>query len=188
MFCKLSSEDVLIYHSQARNGICLLVWGFKNLRIHWSLWRILKTSNKSVRSNNFWYLKVDIFWNFIQYIGWDKTLRWNTNVFFSFTRSNSFTFNPQFLHELNHKVHLSKNMYGIFGFQFCLVLIKVCSTKSMECLTLKCHNHFSNQSNRKATHSLLPDVWFLSCNKKFENSLASTWVGTPQMLAQRWTF
>ena len=80
----MSSEDVLRYHSQARSGICLLVWGFKNLRIHRRLWRILKASNKRVWSNNFWYVKVYIFWNFIQYTNWDKIFRWNTNVLFFF--------------------------------------------------------------------------------------------------------
>ena len=27
---------------------------------------------------------------------------------------------------------------------------------------------------------LLPDLWFLSCNKKFQNSIISAWVGVPQ--------
>ena len=52
------------------------------LRIHWRLSTILKTSNKSVWNNFFfvffvcffWYVKVYIFWKFIQYtIHWDKT-------------------------------------------------------------------------------------------------------------------
>ena len=35
---------------------------------------ILKTSSKNVWSNVFWYVKVYIFWNFIQHtINWDKT-------------------------------------------------------------------------------------------------------------------
>ena len=29
---------------------------------------------------------------------------------------------------------------------------------------------------------LLPDHWFLSCNKKFENSKISAWVGAPKKL------
>ena len=37
----------------------------------------------------------------------------------------SFTFNSQFLYELKHMVHLSKNMCGIFQFQLRLVFIKV---------------------------------------------------------------
>ena len=30
---------------------------------------------------------------------------------------------------------------------------------------------------------LLPDLWFLSCNKKFENSMISAWVKAPQKLS-----
>ena len=44
------------------------------LRIHWRLSTILKRSNKIVWSNAFWYVKVYIFWKFIEYtIHWDKT-------------------------------------------------------------------------------------------------------------------
>ena len=44
------------------------------LRIHWRLSTILKTTNKSVWSNVFWYVKVCIFWKCIQYImHWDGT-------------------------------------------------------------------------------------------------------------------
>ena len=46
----------------------------KDLRIHWKLSTILKTSNKSVWSNGFRYVKVCILWKCIQYnIHWDKT-------------------------------------------------------------------------------------------------------------------
>ena len=45
-----------------------------NSRIHWMLSIILKTSNKTVWSKVFWYVKVCIFWNCIRYtIHWDKT-------------------------------------------------------------------------------------------------------------------
>ena len=48
---------------------CVILW----LRIHWRLSTIIKSSNKSVWSNGFWYVKVYIFWKFIQYsIHWDK--------------------------------------------------------------------------------------------------------------------
>ena len=44
------------------------------LRIQLKLSTILKTGNKSVWSNVFWYVRVCIFWKFIQYtIHWDKT-------------------------------------------------------------------------------------------------------------------
>ena len=46
-----------------------------NLRIHWRHSTIWGTSKKSVWSNVFWYLKVYIFWKYIQYtIHWDKKI------------------------------------------------------------------------------------------------------------------
>ena len=45
-----------------------------SLRIHWRFSTILKRRNKSVWSNVFSYIKVCIFWKFVQYtIHWDKT-------------------------------------------------------------------------------------------------------------------
>ena len=47
-----------------------------HLRIHRRLSTILKTSNKNVWSSVFWYVKVYMFWKFIQYtIHWDKIQR-----------------------------------------------------------------------------------------------------------------
>ena len=47
---------------------------FWRKRIHWRLSTILNTSNKSVWSNVFWYIKVCILWKCIQWtIRWDKT-------------------------------------------------------------------------------------------------------------------
>ena len=44
------------------------------LKIQWRLSTILETSNKSVWSNIFWYVKICIFWKCIQYkIHWDNT-------------------------------------------------------------------------------------------------------------------
>ena len=74
------------------------------LRIHWRLWTILKTSNKSTWSNIFWYAEVCILWKWIQYtIYWDKIqilkkIRFRQNKrytkcpHFSFARSNSSQF------------------------------------------------------------------------------------------------
>ena len=69
------------------------------LRIHWRLSMILKTSNKSVWSNAFWYVKVCVFWKCIQYtIHWDETnvkkipsdkIKGTKNAHFSFASSNS---------------------------------------------------------------------------------------------------
>ena len=56
-------------------------------------------------------------------------------------------------------VHFSKTEGGISHFQFRLVFIKLyifISTKSMDFLTLKCHNSFQNKNNRRATHSFAP--------------------------------
>ena len=51
-----------------------LTYTLSSLRIYWRLLMMLKTSNKSVWSDDFWYLKVCIFWKCIRYtIHWDKT-------------------------------------------------------------------------------------------------------------------
>ena len=48
------------------------------------------------------------------------------NVIFFLLRTHyNFTFYSQFLHELEHKVHLSKSVCRISYFRFCLVFIKV---------------------------------------------------------------
>ena len=45
-----------------------------DLRIHWRLSTILKSSKKVYEVNVFWYVKVYMFWKCIQYIiHWDKT-------------------------------------------------------------------------------------------------------------------
>ena len=51
-------------------------------------------------------------------------------------------------------VYFSRTLCGIFHLRFRLVLLTLyfCSTKSMDSLTLKRHNFFQNQNNRKATH------------------------------------
>ena len=41
------------------------------------------------------------------------------------------------------------------------------STKCVDSLTLKRHSSFQNKNNTKDTHSFFPDIWILSCNKKF---------------------
>ena len=109
------------------------------LRIYWRLLTILKTSNKSVWSNVFWYVKVCIFWKCIQYtIHWDKTqmlkkfpsdkINGTKNALFFLSRAptyHSFTFNLRFLCELKHEVRPSKTVCGIFHFRFRFVFIKV---------------------------------------------------------------
>ena len=52
--------------------------------------------------------------------------------------------------------------FSIFVFVSFLLNFIFLFTKSMDSLTLKLHNSFQNKNNRKARHSLLPDLWFLS--------------------------
>ena len=101
--------------------------------------QVSKTSNKCVWNNVFWYVKVYIFWTFIQYtIHWDKTRKLKKfpsdkenvtkNALFFLSRTpnhHSFTFNSRILYELKHKVHLFKSEWVIFHFWFRLVFIKV---------------------------------------------------------------
>ena len=72
--------------------------------------------------------------------------------------------------------------FSIFDSVSFLLTLYFYSTKSMDSLTLKRYNSFQNKNNRKAV--LLPDLWFLSCNRKFENSMISTWVGAPKKKAE----
>ena len=109
----------LFYHE------VLLHW-----RIHWRLPTTLETSCKSVWSNGFSYVKVFIFCKWIPYtIHWDKTQilkkfcsdkiigTKNTLFFLSQVLTHqSFTFNFQFLYQLNHKAHHSKVVCGVFQF------------------------------------------------------------------------
>ena len=98
-----------------------------------------KSRQQKVWSNVFWYLKVYIFWKFIQYTtNWDKTqmlkifpldkISITKNALFFLSRAPihySFTFNSRFLYELKQKVHLSKSMCRVFHFWFRLVFIKI---------------------------------------------------------------
>ena len=97
-----------------------------------------KNKQKSIWSNVFWYVKVWIFWRCIQYtIHWDKTQMLKqipsdkingtkNDLFFSWAPTHhSFTSNLRFLHELKHKVRLSKTICGVFHFWFRFVFIKV---------------------------------------------------------------
>ena len=70
----------------------------------------------------------------------------------------SFTFNLRFLYELKHKVRPSKTVCGIFHCRIRFVFIKVYIfvQQNAWALTLKRHNSFQNQNNRKATHSFAP--------------------------------
>ena len=109
------------------------------LRTRWRHLTILKTSNKSVWSNVFRYVKVCISWRWIQYIiHWDKTqmlkkcppdkISGTKNALFFYSRApthDSFIFILRFLHELKYKIRVSKAVPGIFHFRFSFVFIKV---------------------------------------------------------------
>ena len=111
------------------------------LRIHWRLSSILKTSNKSVWNNIFWYVKVCIFWKCIQYtINWDKTqmlkkfpldkINGTKNTLFFLLQAqthHSFTYNLRIFYKLKRRFHLSKTVwnfpFSILFFFFVLKLI-----------------------------------------------------------------
>ena len=154
-----------------------------HLSIHWRLSTILETSNKSVVSNIFWYVKISIFWKYIQCtIHWDKTqslekLPWdklngtkNALVFLSRAQTHySFTFNLRLLYKVKHKVLLSKTMCRIFHFRFCIIFVKVYIFVQQNVWTvwLKIVIASFKIGIIEKTHTiLLPDVWFLSCNKQ----------------------
>ena len=87
---------------------------------------------------------------------------------------HNFTFNL-FLYELNHKVHLSKTVCGIFHFWFCFLFIKVYILVQQSAWTLWFYNvitPFKMKIIEKPHTVLIPAVWFLSYNK-FQNSKIS---------------
>ena len=121
-------------------------------------------------------MKVCIFWKCIDYIiHWDKTQILKKSPSDKKTKKNG-TNNALFFffcerqliivvllicdsYELKHKVCLSKTVCGIFHFRFRFVLIKVyifVQPKSLDSLTLKRHNSFQNENNRKTTHCFSP--------------------------------
>ena len=174
----------LTWESQSRDLVLSYHDLIYCLRTNWRLSTILKTSNKSVQSNAFWYVKVCILWKCIQYtIHWDKTqilnkfsldkINGTKNALFFLPRApthHSFAFKLQFLHELKHKILLSKTVRGIFHFQFRFVFIKVCifcSTKYMDFLTLNVIIPFKIKIIEKPRIVLVPDLWILICNKNF---------------------
>ena len=86
----------------------------------------------------------------------------------------SFTFNSQFLFKMNPKVYLSTTVCGIFHFWFCLTFIKVCFFCSKKVWTFWLQDNitpFKIRMIEKPHTVLLVDLQFLSCNKKFKNSM-----------------
>ena len=54
-----------------------------------------------------------------------------------------------------NKICISESVCGIFHFSFRFAF-SFCSTKSVDFLTLKPHNSFQNENNRKAIHAFAP--------------------------------
>ena len=67
-----------------------------------------------------------------------------------------FSFNLRFLHEMKQNFCLAESVKGFSIFDSVLLLLYLCSTKSMDSLSLKCHNAFQNQNNTKATIGFAP--------------------------------
>ena len=167
---------------------CMIRLSIKPFTKHWRLLTILKTSNKSVWSNVFRFVKVYIFWKFTQYAKqWDKKIsygqkkRYKSALFFlSFAPiitvllliHNSYTSGSTRFICLKLSVRFSI-------FDSVLDFIKslyFCSTKSMDTLTLKRYNSTQNKNNRKATRSFAP------------RPMISVWVGAPKKPTRRRTF
>ena len=132
---------------------------------------ILKTSNRNVWSNVFWYVKVCIFWMCIQYtIHWDKTqmltkfssdkINGSKNALFFLSPAPiyySFTFSLKLCAELS-----------IFDSVLCFIIVYIFVQQHAWILWL--YNvviPIKIKIIKKPHTVLLPVLWFLSCNKKF---------------------
>ena len=72
--------------------------------------------------------------------------------------------------------------FSIFDSVLFLLKLRFFSTKRMDSLNLI---PFKIKKVKKPHTVLLPDLWFLSCNKKFKNSVISAWFGALQKLTWR---
>ena len=138
-----------------------------------------KNKQKSAWSNVFWYVKVWLLESVFNtlYIKKMQILRKFLRIKKTVQKMPSFFFRElQLIAVLllicNSYIHLSKTVCGIFHFQFPFVLLKFIFSFSkmhevFKYLTLKRHNSFQNENNRKPHTALPPDLWFLCCNKKF---------------------
>ena len=113
------------------------------------------------------------------------------------TTFHSFTFNLRFLHELKHKVHLSKSVYGIFHFWFRSIFIKVYIFVQQNAWTLWLNVTIPIKMKiiEKPHTVLLLDLWFLSYNKKLkiqwylrELELPETDMVTNFLSLENWSF
>ena len=148
----------------------------------------------------FWYVKVYIFWKIIQYTKhWDETQMLEKllldktlqNIYF-FSRvptHHNFTFNLKFLYNLKNSVQLSKTVCMIFYFWFRPIFMKGCIFVQLKEWTLSLSKviiRLKIKITENPHTVLLPDLCFLNCNKKFENSMIITWVEALRKLPWRW--
>ena len=154
----------------------------KGLRINWRLSTILETINKIVQSYILWYVKVNIFWKFIQCIvHWDKKMlkKFSSEIF---QKMYSF-FSPEL--QLITVLPFFRNSYTSWSKSF--IPLKLCvgfsivdsvsffRQKAWTLWLLNIILPFKIKTIEKPHTLLLPNLWFLSCNKKFESS--KFWVG-----------
>ena len=152
----------------------------KLVRIHWRLSTILKTSNKSVQSNVSWYVKVYIYseslFNTLT-IHWDKTQMNVAQIALLFFREL----------QLITVLLLIRDSYTSWSTRS--IFLKLCVgfsiSDSVSLLFIFLSNvivPFKIKIIAKPHTVLLPDLWFLSCDKKFENGMVFAWVGASQKL------
>ena len=95
----------------------------------------------------------------------------------------SLNFNSQFLYQLKGIVYFSENC--VWDFQFLITshfFIKFLLNKKHGLFDFKTSQFLSKWKYQKSYTVFLPDLWFFSCNKKFENSMILAWVGAPQKI------
>ena len=86
---------------------------------------------------------------------------------------------------------ISLKLCGVFYFRFCLAFVKLYISVQQNAWILWLKSiiiPFKIEIIGESHIMLLPDLWFLSWNKRFENSLISSWVGAPQILTRRRTY
>ena len=94
---------------------------------------------------------------------------------------HSFTFNLRWA-----KAQVSVKLFVVFStFDFVSFLFKFIFLVNKNAWAFWLQNiiiPFKIKIIEKPRMVLSPHLWFLSCNKKFENSMISAWVGAPQKL------
>ena len=170
----------------------LLIKPCSTLKVHWRLSATLKTTNKYVWSNTFWYAEVNISWEFVQCtIHWDKTqiLKKFLRAKGTFQIMHSFFFRElQLITVLLlicvfymrwSKMFISlKVCVGfsiVVSISFLLTIIYLLNTKH-GLFDLNIIISFKIKIIEKPPTFLLPDLLIFDCKKKFETSVISAWL------------